>query len=352
MKKRYLVLADGSVFEGYAFGADKECVGELVSTTSVVGYVETLTDPGYCGQIVMQTFPQIGNYGVNESDFEGKPLLHGYIVREYCDYPSNFRCEYDINTFLCKNNIPGLYGVDTRELANILREKGDMNAALCDEIPENTDYIKAYKIENAVQTASPKETVVYPATGEEKKHVVMLDFGARKSIVSFFTDRGLKVIAVPYNTSAEDILALNPDGVVISEGPGNPEELKEACEQIKKLFGKAPMFGICLGHQLMALADGGKTFKLKHGHRGGNQPSRVVGSHKTYVTSQDHGYCVDASSTKHGKESFVNVNDSTNEGMDYEELKAFSVQFNPNSCTGRLGANILFDKFMKLMEEV
>lgn len=351
MKKRYLVLADGTVFQGYAFGADRECIGELVFTTGMVGYIETLTDPSYCGQIVMQTFPLIGNYGIISSDFEGKPLLKAYVVREYCDYPSNFRSEYELDKFLKDNNIPGIYGVDTREITNIIREHGVINAIVCDEVPEDLEPVKEYKVEKAVETASCKEATVYEAQGEEKRTVVLIDYGAKMNIVRSLTKRGCKVIAVPYNTPAEDILAYNPKGIMLSNGPGDPQDNPYSIEQIRKLLGKLPIFGICLGHQLTALADGGDTVKLKYGHRGANQPCKICGSHRTFITSQNHGYAVKAGSTLHGKESLLNANDGTVEGMDYPELKAFTVQFHPEACSGPLDTDFLFDKFIKLMED-
>ncbi|MGN1418277.1 MAG: carbamoyl phosphate synthase small subunit [Acutalibacteraceae bacterium] len=351
MKKRYLVLADGSVFEGLAFGADCECTGELVFTTNMAGYIETLTDPSYCGQIVMQTFPMIGNYGIISEDFEGKALLHGYVVREFCDYPSNFRQEYDLDTFLKNNCIPGIYAVDTRELTNIIREHGVINAAICDEVPEDIDFIKNYRVENAVQKASTKTVVSYPAEGQEKKKVVLIDYGAKKNIIRSLCKRGCSVTVVPFDTPAQTILEMQPDGIMLSNGPGDPADNVYSIEQIKKLLGKVPIFGICLGHQLTALADGGKTIKLKYGHRGANQPCTVCGSHKTYITSQNHGYAVVAGSTKHGKESLVNANDKTTEGLDYPSLKAFTVQFHPEACAGPLDTSFLFDKFMTLMEE-
>lgn len=351
MKKRYLVLADGTTFEGYAFGADCECVGELVFTTGMVGYIETLTDPSYCGQIVMQTFPLIGNYGMISEDFEGKPLLCGYVVREFCDYPSNFRSEYELDTFLKNNGIPGLYGVDTRELTNIIREHGVINASLCDEVPKDLEKIKEYKVEKATEKASTKEILEFEAAGEQKKNVVLIDYGAKMNIIRSLTERGCKVTAVPFDTPCEKILELSPDGIMLSNGPGDPADNVYSIKQLEKLLGKVPIFGICLGHQLLALADGGKTVKLKYGHRGANQPCTVCGSHKTYITSQNHGYAVVAGSTKHGKESLLNANDQTVEGMDYPDLKAFTVQFHPEACSGPLDTNFLFDKFVKLMED-
>ena len=349
-KKRYLVLADGSVFEGFAFGADCEKTGELVFATGMEGYIETLTDPSYCGQIVMQTFPLIGNYGIIREDFEGKPLLHGYVVREYCDYPSNFRCEYELDRFLKENGIPGIYGVDTREITNLIREKGVVNAVLCDSPGQDLAMLREYRVTDAVKTASTKENTDFPPEKEEK-HVVLIDYGAKMNIIRSLVKRGCRVTAVPYDTPAETILGMNPDGIMLSNGPGDPADNVYSIEQLKKLLGKVPLFGICLGHQLTALADGGKTVKLKYGHRGGNQPCKNVASGKCYITSQNHGYAVLGDSTVHGVESFINANDKTNEGMDYPELNAFTVQFHPEACSGPLDTDFLFDKFIKMMEE-
>lgn len=351
MKKRYLVLADGTVFEGIAFGADCESIGELVFTTGMVGYIETLTDPSYCGQIVIQTFPMIGNYGIISDDFEGKPLLNGYVTREYCDYPSNFRCEYDLDTFLKNSSIPGICAVDTRELTNIIREHGVINAALCDSIPEDLSQIKEYKVKKAVETASTKTIEKHSAIGEEKYNVVLIDYGAKMNIVRSLCERGCNVTVVPYDTSADDILKMQPDGIMLSNGPGDPADNIYSIEQIRNLLGKVPMFGICLGHQLTALADGGKTVKLKYGHRGANQPCKNLATGRTYITSQNHGYAVVGNSTKHGSESFVNANDGTTEGMDYPTLHAFTVQFHPEACSGPHDTSFLFDKFIDLMEE-
>ena len=349
-KKRYLVLADGSVFEGFAFGADTEKAGELVFATGMEGYIETLTDPSYCGQIVMQTFPLVGNYGIIPEDFEGKPLLHGYVVREYCDYPSNFRCEYELDRFLKENAIPGIYGVDTREITNLIREKGVVNAVICDNPEQDLSKLQAYKVTDAVKTASTKEITEYLPEKEER-HVVLIDYGAKMNIVRSLVKRGCRVTAVPYDTPAQKILGMNPDGIMLSNGPGDPADNGYSIEQLKKLLGKAPLFGICLGHQLTALADGGKTVKLKYGHRGGNQPCKNVSTGKCYITSQNHGYAVLGDSTTHGVESFINANDKTNEGMDYPEFNAFTVQFHPEACSGPLDTDFLFDKFIKMMEE-
>ena len=351
MKKRYLILEDGTIFQGWAFGADGAAVGELVFTTNMVGYVETLTDPSYCGQIILQTFPLIGNYGMMEEDFEGEPFCKGYVVKEYCQRPSNFRCQYDLDTFLKAHGIPGLWGVDTRELTNRIREYGVVNAMLTDRIPEDFDEISAYSVRGAVEQATCREIEEYPAQGEEKYRVVLIDYGAKRNIVRSLTARGCRVTAVPAHTSAEEILALNPDGIMLSNGPGDPAENVICIETIRRLVGKKPIFGICLGHQLLALAMGGRTMKLKYGHRGGNQPCRQVGTRRTYITSQNHGYAVAADSVPGGVESFVNANDGTNEGMDYPELRAFSVQFHPEACSGPKDTNSLFDRFADMMKE-
>ena len=350
MKKGYLILQDGQVFEGVRFGAETDTVGELVFTTGMCGYVETLTDPSYAGQIVMQTYPLIGNYGIIREDFEGACCVKGYVVREYCDTPSNFRTDCDLDTYLKEQGVPGLCGVDTRELTRIIREHGVMNAAICDEIPADLTPIKTYAITGVVEAVSCKEPDRYPAEGEECFRVSLLDYGAKRNIVRELQKRGCTVTVLPATTSAEEILAAGPDGVMLSNGPGDPAENTYQIEQIRKLLGKVPMFGICLGHQLTALAAGGSTYKLKYGHRGVNQPVRDVEGVRTYITSQNHGYAVDSDTVKLGKVRFANANDGTCEGIDYPELKAFTVQFHPEACTGPKDTSFLFDQFVELMK--
>lgn len=350
MKKGYLILQDGQVFEGVRFGAEADTVGELVFTTGMCGYVETLTDPSYAGQIVMQTYPLIGNYGVIREDFEGACCVKGYVVREYCDTPSNFRTDCDLDAYLKEQGVPGLCGVDTRELTRIIREHGVMNAAICDEIPADLTPIKTYAITGVVEAVSCKEPDRYQAEGEERFRVSLLDYGAKRNIVRELQKRGCTVTVLPATTSAEDILAVDPDGVMLSNGPGDPAENTYQIEQIRKLLGKVPMFGICLGHQLTALAAGGSTYKLKYGHRGVNQPVRDLNGVRTYITSQNHGYAVDGDTVKLGKVRFVNANDGTCEGIDYPELKAFTVQFHPEACTGPKDTSFLFDQFVELMK--
>ena len=350
MKKGYLILQDGQVFEGVRFGAEADTVGELVFTTGMCGYVETLTDPSYAGQIVMQTYPLIGNYGIIREDFEGACCVKGYVVREYCDTPSNFRTDCDLDTYLKEQGVPGLCGVDTRELTRIIREHGVMNAAICDEIPADLTPIKTYAITGVVEAVSCKEPDRYQAEGEERFRVSLLDYGAKRNIVRELQKRGCTVTVLPATTSAEEILAADPDGVMLSNGPGDPAENTYQIEQIRKLLGKVPMFGICLGHQLTALAAGGSTYKLKYGHRGVNQPVRDLNGVRTYITSQNHGYAVDGDTVKLGKVRFVNANDGTCEGIDYPELKAFTVQFHPEACTGPKDTSFLFDQFVELMK--
>ena len=350
MKKGYLILQDGQVFEGVRFGAETDTVGELVFTTGMCGYVETLTDPSYAGQIVMQTYPLIGNYGIIREDFEGACCVKGYVVREYCDTPSNFRTDCDLDTYLKEQGVPGLCGVDTRELTRIIREHGVMNAAICDEIPADLTPIKTYAITGVVEAVSCKEPDRYPAEGEECFRVSLIDYGAKRNIVRELQKRGCTVTVLPASTSAEEILAAGPDGVMLSNGPGDPAENTYQIEQIRKLLGKVPMFGICLGHQLTALAAGSSTYKLKYGHRGVNQPVRDLNGVRTYITSQNHGYAVDGDTVKLGKVRFVNANDGTCEGIDYPELKAFTVQFHPEACTGPKDTSFLFDQFVELMK--
>ncbi|WP_302659129.1 carbamoyl phosphate synthase small subunit [uncultured Dysosmobacter sp.] len=350
MKKGYLILQDGRMFEGVRFGAETDTVGELVFTTGMCGYIETLTDPSYAGQIVMQTYPLIGNYGIIREDFEGACCVRGYVVREWCDAPSNFRTDCDLDTFLKEQGVPGLYGVDTRELTRIIREHGVMNATICDEIPADLTPVASYIVTGVVEAVSCKEPTVHPAEGEERFRVSLLDYGAKRNIVRELQKRGCTVTVLPASTSAEDVLAADPDGIMLSNGPGDPAENVYQIEQIRKLLGRVPMFGICLGHQLTALAAGGSTYKLKYGHRGVNQPVRDVAGVRTYITSQNHGYAVDSDTVKLGKVRFANANDGTCEGIDYPKLKAFTVQFHPEACTGPKDTSFLFDRFVDLMK--
>lgn len=349
-KKAYLVLEDGTVFEGYSFGAQKDAIGELVFTTGMCGYIETLTDESYYGQIVLQTFPMIGNYGIIPEDFEGECSVKGYVVREKCDNPSNFRCKGTLDSFLKEKGIPAIYGVDTRAITKIIREHGVMNAVICGEIPSDLSEVKNYKIIGAVESVTAKDAKVYPAENEKFK-VTLIDYGAKCNIIRELNKRGCTVTAVPADTTAEEILKTDPDGIMLSNGPGDPAENLFQIEVIKELAGKKPIFGICLGHQLLALAMGAQTEKLKYGHRGANQPVKEVKGTRTYITSQNHGYAVVKGSVKRGEISFINANDGTCEGIDYEDINAFSVQFHPEAASGPHDTAFLFDRFIKLMEE-
>lgn len=353
--KAYLILENGTIFEGKSFGASGETVGEIVFTTAMTGYLETLTDPSYYGQIVVQTFPLIGNYGVIPSDFEsGNPHVKAYIVRDWCQEPSNFRCEGCLDTFLKQENIIGLYGIDTRALTRIVREHGVMNGKIVMEDSSTGfkfDELKSYTIVDAVKSVTCKEEEVF--TPEHLKHrVVLMDFGAKQNIRRELMKRGCQVTVVPAETSVERILEINPDGIMLSNGPGDPAENTEIIANIKKLCEyKIPTFGICLGHQLLALATGAKTEKLKYGHRGANQPATELETGRVYITSQNHGYAVvNDSVPENAKVSFVNANDGTCEGVTYTDMPAFSVQFHPEACGGPHDTAFLFDKFIDLIE--
>ena len=346
----YLVLSNGKIFEGRRIGAPVDRVGELVFTTGMEGYLETLTDPSYFGQIVTHTFPLIGNYGVIEEDFEGKSALFGYIVRELCGHPSNFRSQYALNDYLVRQGIPGLCGVDTRQIVRITREEGVMNAMICNRIPQDLSALKAFRVLSAVQSVTCKEKKEYPALGEEKYRVALLDYGAKQNIIRSLQRRGCRVTVWPADTTAEALLKSDPDGVMLSNGPGDPKENVACIEEIKKLLGQKPVFGICLGHQLTALAMGGDTVKLKYGHRGGNQPVKDLTTGRTWITSQNHGYAVVADSLKgKGIETFANANDGSCEGMAYPEKNCFTVQFHPEACSGPQDTGFLFDRFIAMM---
>lgn len=350
-EKVYLTLQNGQVFEGKRFGARGDVLGELVFTTGMTGYIETLTDPSYYGQIVIQTFPLIGNYGMIPADRESKrPYLTGYIVREFCEQPSNFRCEGTVEDYLKENGIVGVYGIDTRELTKTVREAGVMNAVISSKPCADFEQIEKFSIRDAVMQCTCKERIDYKADGSKRK-VVLWDFGAKENIVRELVKRGCDVIRVPAGYTAEEILALAPDGVMLTNGPGDPAENTGIIENIKRLAGKLPVFGICLGHQLFALAMGGKTKKMKYGHRGANQPVKELKTGTVYISSQNHGYEVLADSIKNvGRLSFVNANDNTCEGVEYPDLNAFTVQFHPEACAGPLDARDLFDRFMNMMD--
>ena len=354
MHKGYLLLENGQLYEGKTFGAQMEASGELVFTTNMTGYLETLTDPSYYGQMVVQTFPMIGNYGVIPEDFESKhPRLSAYIVREWCEVPSNFRCQGTLDAYLKAAGIPGLHGLDTRALTKVIRQRGVMNAMLLHEAPRDipalTQDMKAWRaprVEDVTITAVERESPQSPSN-----RVVLWDFGAKGSIGKNLLQRGCEVITVPAGTKAQEILAFRPDGIMLSNGPGDPADNVEIIAQLQKLCEmKIPIFGICLGHQLLALARGGATEKLKYGHRGGNQPVKDLITGQMYISSQNHGYAVSVNHLPKGcRMRFENGNDYTCEGIDYLDIPAFSVQFHPEAACGPLDTRFLFDRFFALM---
>ncbi len=355
-KTAYLILENGKVFEGKSFGAEKEVTGELVFTTAMTGYLETLTDPSYYGQVVMQTFPLIGNYGVIPSDFESaQPALRAYVVRNRCQEPSNFRCEGTLDTFLKACGIPGMYDLDTRALTRIVREYGVMNCKLVYSLANKEQDLKeiaSYRVTDAVRSVTKNGQERFCAQ-EPQYNVVLWDFGAKDNIRRELVKRGCNVTVVPSYTTAQQIKDLHPDGIMLSNGPGNPADNVAVIEQLRILCEeKIPTFGICLGHQLLALSQGAKTKKLKYGHRGANQPATDTQTGRVYITSQNHGYAVVGESLPtNARESYKNANDGTCEGVEYLDMPAFSVQFHPEACGGPLDTGFLFDRFLSMMDE-
>lgn len=357
-EKAYLLLSDGTVFEGRSFGVKGTAFGEVVFTTGMTGYQETLTDPSYYGQIVTQTFPLIGNYGVNDEDFESeKSYVSGYIVREWCNAPSNFRMQGDIDAFLKKQNIIGLHSIDTRSLTRKIREYGVMNGVITtenvyDKKDELLEKVKAYKIIDAVKNTSVKEIKRYNAENS-KFTVALIDLGYKFNIRNELVKRGCNVIVVPHDTDAQTMKNLAPDGIMLSNGPGDPADNVDVIKNINEIAKLGiPIFGICMGHQLMALAHGARTEKLKYGHRGANQPVIDVALDRTFVTSQNHGYAVvsDSIDSSIAEVSHFNANDHTCEGVRYKDIKAFTVQFHPEAHGGPLDTAYLFDEFIDMME--
>lgn len=358
--KAFLILEDGTVFEGTSIGSAREVISEIVFNTSMTGYLEVLTDPSYAGQAVVMTYPLIGNYGVCYEDMESeRPWPDGYIVRELSRIPSNFRSEDTIQNFLEKHDIPGISGIDTRALTKILREKGTMNGMITTneyaDLAEPLSRMKTYTVKGVVKATSCKETyVLKPAAEFEKpvKRVALLDLGAKKNIARSLCERGCEVTVYPCDTTAEEILGADPDGIMLSNGPGDPKENVKIIEEIRKLYqSDVPIFAICLGHQLMALATGADTFKLKYGHRGGNHPVKDLETGRAYISSQNHGYAVDPESLdeKVAVPAFVNVNDGTNEGLKYIGKNIFTVQYHPEACPGPQDSAYLFDRFLNMM---
>lgn len=351
MSKAYLVLENGTVFEGDSFGGAPNACGELVFSTGVIGYLEALTDPCYYGQILMQTFPLIGNYGVIPADFESDRIWpSAYIVREWCQEPSNFRSEGDLGAFLRSKNIPALCGIDTRAVTRILREQGVMNARIS-ETPELTDSqwaeLRTYRVKGGVEAAGAK---VWAEYGSEKGglKLVLWDMGTRRSVIAKLNSLGCNVTVMPCSAKAEDIVALRPAGVIVSDGPGDPAENGEIISEVGKLFETGtPMLGIGLGHQLIALSRGGGTEKLHHGHRGASQPVLDRRTGTVFVTSQNHGYAVSSEKLPDGAvEQFVNCNDGSCEGLVYTDRPVFSVEFCPEVCAGSMHPDWLYERFL------
>ena len=352
--KAFLILEDGTVFTGTSIGSTRDMISEIVFNTSMTGYLEVLTDPSYAGQAVVMTYPLIGNYGITPDMESLKAWPDGYIVRELSRMPSNFRCEGTIQDFLKKYDIPGIAGVDTRALTKILREKGTMNGMITTnenyDLDEVISKLKNYKVEGVVSKVTCEEKYVLEGTG---KKVALLDLGAKKNIAKSLNDRGCEVTVYPADTTAEEIIASNPDGIMLSNGPGDPAECTSIIKEIKKLYETdIPIFAICLGHQLMALATGGTTYKLKYGHRGGNNPVKDLQTGRVYISSQNHGYVVDEDKIDPNVAvpAFKNVNDGTNEGLAYVGKNIFTVQFHPEACPGPQDSGYLFDRFLEMME--
>ena len=354
--KAILVLEDGTVFKGKAFGAQGASFGEVVFNTSMTGYQEILTDPSYCGEIVVMTYPLIGNYGINERDFErDKSYVRGFIVRENCDHPSNWRAKEKIEAFMAREGVIGLYDIDTRALAKKIRYVGTMRGIIAsepfqlEELKQKVKEVPPLSGQNLVPTVTTKD--IYNIQGEGPK-VVVMDFGAKENIVRSLKARGCDLTIVPAQATAEEILSLNPVGIMLSNGPGDPKDVPYAIEAVKKLAQVKPIFGICLGHQILALSLGADTYKLKFGHRGANQPVKDLKTGQVYITSQNHGYCVEESNLKDLKirVTHINVNDKTIEGIEHEELPLFSVQYHPEASPGPKDSEYLFDKFVDLLK--
>ena len=354
--KAFLILEDGTVFTGTSIGSKKEIISEIVFNTSMTGYLEVLTDPSYAGQAVCMTYPLIGNYGICHEDQESlRPWPDGYIVRELSRIPSNFRCEDTVQNFLKKYDIPGIAGIDTRALTKILREKGTRNGMITTNENYNLDEIipklKEYTTGKVVERVTCEEKHVLKGNGPK---VALLDFGAKENIAKSLNKRGCEVTIYPAATPAEEILKSNPDGIMLSNGPGDPKECVSIIKEVKKLYdSEVPIFAICLGHQLMALATGADTKKMKYGHRGGNHPVKDLETGRVYISSQNHGYMVDTDTLDQNVAvpAFENVNDKTNEGLKYIGKNIFTVQFHPEACPGPQDSGYLFDRFMKMMEE-
>lgn len=363
--KAFLILEDGTVFTGTSIGSTREIISEIVFNTSMTGYLEVLTDPSYAGQAVVMTYPLIGNYGICKKDMESRSSsTDGFIVRELSRLGSNFRSEQSIQEFLLEQNIPGIEGIDTRALTKRLREKGTMNGMITTNENYDLDVVikqlKEYRVRGVVEKVTTKETVTcrpgdfdtdssIPVT----KKVAILDVGTKFNIARCLLERGCEVTIYPAGTEAEEILEKAPDGIMVTNGPGDPKECTEIIENLKQIYASGvPVFAICLGHQLMALANGADTEKMKYGHRGANHPVKDLETGRVYISSQNHGYVVKADTVPKevAEIAFVNVNDGTVEGLKYIDRPVFTVQFHPEACAGPKDSGVLFDRFMKMME--
>lgn len=354
---RKIILEDGSVYHGQAFGSEEQKILELVFNTSMVGYQEILSDPSYTDQAVVMTYPLIGNYGMNDDDYETKvPSIGAFIVREYNDEPSNFRTTATLSEIMKLYNIAGVSGIDTRELTRKIRTVGSCKVMICDEsVPDERALAELTETElrhDQVERVSTPE--IWESTSVEHKYrVVAVDCGMKLNIVRSLNKRGCDVTIVPWNTPAEKILEMNPDGLFLSNGPGDPTDVTATIETVRALIGKLPIFGICLGHQILSLAHGAKTYKLKFGHRGGNHPVKDISTDKLEITSQNHSFAVDDSSISGTGLTVTHINllDNTVEGVENREAKAFSIQYHPESAPGPQDSAYLFDRFISWMEE-
>ena len=360
-KNAKIVLADGTEFCGTSIGAKGTTIGEVVFTTSMTGYLETLTDASYFGQLVLQTFPLIGNYKINSTDYEGKkPNLFGYIVKDLCNNPSNSNNDENLNKWLLKNNIVAIKDIDTRSLTKKIRDNGVLNAAITTDLTQNKtsllEKINSFEIKDSVENVSTKKAILINSNEKSAKNILIavLDFGVKLSIIKNLKKYAKKIVVLPYNTTKKEIASLNPNGIVLSNGPGDPQKNKEIIKNLKEIVKlKIPMFGICLGHQLLALCFNAKTKKLKYGHRGANHPVLDLEKNRVLITSQNHGYCVDAESlnSSFAKITHLNLNDSTCEGISYLNHPIFSVQFHPEASPGPLDSTFLFERFFELIEK-
>ena len=371
-KKAILVLEDGSVYEGDAFGAEDNAYGEVVFNTSMTGYQEMLTDPSYAGQILVPTYPMIGNYGINEFDFESKQIqVRGFAVREYCSQPSHWQSTLTLHNFLQDNGISGISGIDTRALTRHIRSLGTMMGIITSEMTaeealkelknlpryDSTDFVHLVSTEKPYEWQSDTPVnanlpflSLRGASATKQSRIAVIDYGLKYNILRILSQLGCQVTAIPCTTSTEDILALNPDGIVLSPGPGDPALLDDITATVEKLIGKKPTMGICLGHQLIGRALGAKTFKLKFGHRGGNHPVRDLATGRVYITAQNHGYAIDADTLKRGLEvSHVNLNDGTVEGLRHRDLPILSIQYHSEASPGPQDNMYLFERFLEMV---